>query len=368
MSSDIKLAKIDSLDVSVYTVPTDSPESDGTYSWDKTTLVLVELKAEKQTGLGYTYADIATGKLIADKLSDLVKGSDAMDVTRIWTALCHAIRNLGGPGIASMAISAVDIAIWDLKSKLLKLPLVKLLGQVRDGIPVYGSGGFTSYSVEKLCEQLAGWVQSGIPRVKMKIGRDAEKDVGRVSAARNAIGPDAELFVDANGAYDRKEALEKAQQFADLGVRWFEEPVSSDELAGLHLLRNRAPAAMEIAAGEYGYDAFYFRRMLEAQAVDVLQADATRCRGITGFLAAGSLAGAFAVPFSAHTAPALHRHPCCAVPRARNLEYFYDHVRIEQMFFDGAGKPSQGILYPDLTRPGLGLELKRADAEKYRVM
>lgn len=281
--------------------------------------------------------------------------------------LVHSIRNLGRAGLTAMAISAVDIALWDLKARLLKLPLVKLLGQVRPNIPAYGSGGFTSYFVDRLQEQLAGWADSGLQGVKMKIGRQPDQDLARVSAARRAIGPSTELFVDANGAYTIKQALEQAQSFQEYGVKWFEEPVTSDDLAGLHLIRRHTPPCMQIAAGEYGYDAIYFRRMLEAGAVDVLQADATRCAGITGFLKAGMLSDAFQTPFSAHTAPSIHLHPCCALGRAYNVEYFYDHYRIEQLFFDGAAQAVGGRLAPDLSRLGLGLEFKRADAQKYAI-
>ncbi|MCE5267025.1 MAG: hypothetical protein LLG00_03990 [Planctomycetaceae bacterium] len=355
------------IDVAVYEVPTDSPESDGTYAWGSTTVVLVEIRAGGVTGIGYTYADTSTAALIRDKLAQVVEGRSAFAVSGAWVAMCEAVRNLGSAGIASMAISAVDIALWDLKSRLLGLPLATLLGRVRDGIPVYGSGGFTSYSNKQLRDQLTGWVEAGIPCVKMKIGREPDKDVARVRAAREAIGPKVELFVDANGAYDRKQAMAMSHALADLDVCWFEEPVSSDDLPGLRLLRDRAPAKMEIAAGEYGYDAFYFRRMLEAEAVDVLQADATRCRGVTGFLQAAALSDAFSIPLSAHTAPAIHRQVACATLRTRNIEYFHDHVRIERMFFDGADPPRNGVLCVDLSRPGLGLELKRADAEAYRV-
>jgi L-alanine-DL-glutamate epimerase-like enolase superfamily enzyme len=254
-----------------------------------------------------------------------------------------------------------------LKARLLGLPLVRLLGAVRESVPVYGSGGFTSYSVGQLREQLGGWVAEGISRVKMKTGRDPGADLERVRAAREAIGPAAELFVDANGALTRKQALAFAEAFAELGVTWFEEPVSSDDLDGLRLLRDRAPAGMAIAAGEYGYDLFYFRRMLEAGAVDVLQADATRCGGITDFLRVGALCEAAPVPLSAHTAPSLHAHPCCALTPAVHVEYFHDHARIERMLFDGALQPVRGELHPDLSRPGLGLELKRTDAERFAV-
>jgi L-alanine-DL-glutamate epimerase-like enolase superfamily enzyme len=356
---------VERLDVSVFTVPTDSPESDGTLKWDKTTMVLVQAHGGGHTGLGYTYADGSAARLIHGVLAEVVKGSDAMSPGTAYLAMWRRIRNLGRPGICSTAISAVDCALWDLKARLLGLPLVTLLGQVRQGAPVYGSGGFTSYSDQQLAKQLAGWVEQGIPQVKMKIGREPRRDVERVRVARQAIGHEPELFVDANGAYSRKQALYQAQSFAEFGVFWFEEPVSSDDLAGLRLVRNRAPAMMEIAAGEYGYDIFYFRRMLEAGAVDVLQADITRCGGVTAFLQVAALCQAHNLPLSGHTAPALHTHAACAVSPFKNLEYFHDHVRIERMFFDGLPQLVNGELRPDLSRPGLGLELKRADAQRF---
>lgn len=353
------------LSVSLYRVTTDFPEADGTINWDSTNLVLVEATAGDSTGLGYTYADSATAELIHDKLNKEIEGKNAFDTPGSWLAMVKSIRNLGRPGIASMAISAVDIALWDLKARLLNIPLVHLLGRVRDSVPVYGSGGFTSYPISRLQQQLRGWVEQGIPLVKMKIGSDPSADVARVRAAREAIGPDAELFVDANGAYSRKQALYQAEAFTEFDVSWFEEPVSSDDLDGLNLIRNRAPAIMEVAAGEYGYDSSYFRRMLDAGAVDVLQADATRCGGITGFLQASALCQAHHLPLSAHTAPGVHMHVGCAAIPVRHLEYFHDHVRIESMFFDGVPKPVNGSLHPDLTRPGMGIEFKRADAARF---
>jgi L-alanine-DL-glutamate epimerase-like enolase superfamily enzyme len=361
------MIRIEQVDVSVFAIPTDFPESDGTLEWDSTTLVVVEIAAGGQRGLGYTYADSASARLIHDKLAAVIEGRDAMAVPAAWVAMAQAVRNLGRPGIASMAIAAVDAALWDLKAKLFGVALVTLLGAVRDSVPVYGSGGFTSYSVGQLQEQLGRWAKAGIRRVKMKVGREPHKDPDRVRAARKAIGPDVALFVDANGAYTRKQALAQAERFAEAGVTWFEEPVTSDDLPGLRLLRDRGPAGMAIAAGEYGYDLPYFRRMLEAGAVDVLQADATRCAGITGVLQVGALCEAFGLPLSAHTAPSIHAHPCCTLGRVCHLEYFHDHVRIEQKLFDGALKPVEGELRPDLARPGLGLEFKRADAAPYAV-
>jgi L-alanine-DL-glutamate epimerase-like enolase superfamily enzyme len=352
-------------EVSVYRVPTDSPESDGTFEWDATTMILVQLSAGNKTGVGYTYGHACIAQLIRETLAPLVMGRDAFDVPGAWNQMVHSIRNNGRPGLCSMAIAAVDAALWDLKAKLLNVPLAKLLGMARESVPVYGSGGFTSYSDAQLRKQFGAWAEQGIGMVKMKVGRDPHGDTSRVAVVRKAVGRDVELFVDANGAYTRKQALEMAERFAEHDVRWFEEPVSSDDLDGLRVLRDRAPAGMMIAAGEYGYDDVYFRRMLDAGAVDVLQADATRCAGITGLLQASALAQASGVPFSAHTAPALHLHACCALPSVHSIEYFHDHARIEQMFFDGARPPRNGQLVPDLSRPGMGLEFKRADAARY---
>jgi L-alanine-DL-glutamate epimerase-like enolase superfamily enzyme len=359
------LTLITDVAVHLFTIPTDFPESDGTYEWNSTTLVLVQTRAGGKTGTGYTYADSSTAELIRTKLAEIVKGQDAFDINGLWSKMVRSIRNLGRPGISSMAISAVDTSLWDLKAKLLDLPLVKLLGQVHDAVDLYGSGGFTSYTNLQLADQLSGWVEQGISRVKMKIGRNAAADVERVWIARDAIGKDTELFVDANGAYSRKQALQQAETFAKSNVKWFEEPVSSDDLDGLRLIRDRAPAGMDIAAGEYGYDSWYFRRMLDAGAVDVLQADATRCAGFTGFLHAAALCNAHHLPLSAHCAPMLHVHVGCADIPLRHLEYFHDHVRIENMFFDGIPQPKNGKLYPDLARPGIGVELKRADAQRF---
>jgi L-alanine-DL-glutamate epimerase-like enolase superfamily enzyme len=359
-------APVEELEMAAFTVPTDAPEADGTLSWEQTTIVVVHAHAGGEVGLGYTYADVSTAKLIESKLSGIVQGSDAMAPQAAWAAMVDQTRNLGRPGITSMAIAAVDLALWDLKARLLGLPLCKLLGMARDRVPIYGSGGFTAYSLHRLQEQLAGWVERGIPRVKMKVGSAPEQDPGRVRAAREAIGPNAELFVDANGAYERKQALALAERFrADAGVSWFEEPVSSDDLEGLRLVRDRAPAGIAIAAGEYGYDAPYFRRMLEAGAVDVLQADVTRCAGVTELLRVDGLCRARGVPLSLHCGPAIHLHPGLALGELVHLEYFHDHVRIEHLLFDGVATPRQGALFPALDRPGIGLELKRSEAERY---
>lgn len=358
-------AWIDRVEVTSFVVPTKTPEADGTLRWDSTTLVLVEARSGNVRGYGYTYADKATAALIHDRLIPLVTGREALGVSASWLVMMQAVRNLGRSGITAMAVAAVDNALWDLKARLLELPLVTLLGQIRQGVQVYGSGGFTSYSTDELQDQLSGWASQGIRRVKMKVGTSPEDDPFRVQAARDAIGPGVELFVDANGAYSRKQALAMAGPFAASGVSWFEEPVPADDVAGLCLLRDRLPGGMDLAVGEYGYQLGDFQRLLTAGAVDVLQADATRCCGITGFLHVGALCQTAMLPLSAHTAPAVHAHVACAVPAVRHIEWFYDHVRIEQQYFDGVLEPVAGELVPDRSRPGMGFEPKRADLARF---
>jgi L-alanine-DL-glutamate epimerase-like enolase superfamily enzyme len=357
---------IRNLQVSAYKIPTDAPEADGNLRWDSTTLVVVQLEAGDKTAIGYTYADESSAFFIDKKLKSLVIGQNAFDIPAITSNLIKHIRNSGTCGITMMAISAIDNALWDLKAKLLNVPLYKLLGAVRNEMLIYGSGGFTSYNKQQLQQQLGGWTEQGIGYIKMKIGTEPNKDLERVQQAKEVIG-NAQLMVDANGAYTAKQALDKAKQFTDYGVMWFEEPVSSDNLEGLHFIREHAPAMMNIAAGEYGYNLPYFEAMLHAKAVDVLQADATRCGGISGFLKAGYLAEAHQLPFSSHCAPALHLHAALSLPSFFIAEYFHDHARIEHMLFDGVPPPVNGILKPDENRPGFGFEFKFKDAEKFKI-
>ena len=355
---------IERVDVRVLKLPTAHvPETDGTASWSATTMVLVELSSAGATGFGYSYVDAAAAGVVEHELADCLRGHDPLAIPAAHGRMIRAVRNQGRPGIAACAIAACDVALWDLTARLLGLPLGDLLGPARDAVPVYASGGFTSTPLDELAREIAGYVAAGHVRVKIKIGRDPELDVERVRVAREAAGPQIELMVDANGAYSRKLALAQAERFAEHGVVYFEEPVSSDDLEGLRLLRDRAP--MAIAAGEYGYDAPYFRRMIDAGAVDILQADSTRCLGITGFLHADALCQAANLPLSAHCAPALHAHAAAAACRTVHIEHFFDHVRMEHVMFEGAPVVHRGTISYDLRRPGLGLALREREARRH---
>ncbi|MEU5704696.1 enolase C-terminal domain-like protein [Streptomyces aurantiacus] len=361
---------VERLSVSVHRVPTDLPGGDATLTWDSTTLVLVEAGAAGQTGLGWTYGSAAAAPVVEEQLADLVVGHDAFGVPAANDPMSRAVRNTGRPGIAAGAVSAVDTALWDLKARLLGLPLVRLLGAARDEVAVYGSGGLTTYDDTQLERQLRGWTEQGIDRVKIKIaeswGRHEARDLHRVRLTRHIVGDTAELYVDANGGYTRKQAVRVAAATADSGVTWLEEPVSSDDLAGLREVRDAVAA--DVAAGEYGYDLPYFARMAASGAVDCLQADVTRCGGITVWLRAAAVAEGLGLHISGHCAPHLHAHVAAAVPNTRHLEWFHDHVRIEGMLFHGTLDPRGSTVAPGAAgEPGHGLTLNRAVADRHRT-
>ncbi|HTW83470.1 MAG TPA: enolase C-terminal domain-like protein [Candidatus Sulfotelmatobacter sp.] len=356
---------IDRITVSAYRIPTRTPESDGTARWSATTLALVELEAGGVVGTGWTYASAAAALFVHERLAEVVRGADALGVRALWRTLIDAVRNDDRPGLASYAIAAVDVALWDLCARLHGVPLCDLLGRARENVPVYGSGGFTSEDERSLCDQLAGWARDGFRAVKMKVGRDPQADPARVAAARRAIGPACALFVDANGAYDVPQALAMAERFAAHDVTWFEQPVDPANHAGLRRVRERAPAGMAISSGEYLTDSSDAARV--APNVDVLQADATRCAGYTGLAAIDGYCEVVRAPLSTHCAPALHLHVAAALLRLRHVEWFADHVRIERELFDGFVEPVGGVLRPDRSRPGHGLTFKRADAQRYAV-
>jgi len=357
------------IDVAAYSIPTDAPEADGTLAWDSTTVVVVHAHAGGRRGMGWTYGSAAAAHLIHETLEPLLCGRSAFDVSGANGRMSKAVRNIGRPGIAATAISAVDVALWDLKARLLDLPIIGLLGATRESTPAYGSGGFTTYDDQQTTKQVQQWIDDcGITMVKIKIGESwgtcADRDLQRVAIVRKLIG-DRALFVDANGGYDVGQAVRVGHALDELGVSWFEEPVSSDNLPGLNTVRQALMA--DVTAGEYGWDLPYFYRMIAAEAVDCLQIDATRCGGITEFLRAAATAAAANLEVSAHCAPHLHGSFGSAVSNLRHIEYFHDHSRIEErLLFDGARQPSTGQLTPS-GECGHGYVLREADAEQWRV-
>jgi L-alanine-DL-glutamate epimerase-like enolase superfamily enzyme len=328
----------------------------------------VQPVAGEHRGLGWSYCSAAAAaEVIRNLLEPVVVDADVLDVPGIWREMVRTVRNAGRPGLVSMAVAAVDLALWDLKAKLLGLPLDRLLGRCRDRVPVYGSGGFVSLDDEQLAAQLRRWTDElGIPRVKIKVGERwgaaPERDLARARRARQLVGEDVELFVDANGGYTPGQARRLGGAYVDLGVSWFEEPVSSESLDELRHLR--AALRCDIAAGEYLSSAREAEAMCAAQAVDCLQLDITRCAGITGWLSAAAVADAHGLQVSGHCAPAMHLAAAASIPNLRHLELFADHERLEAMLFDGVPVAAGGSLVPPV-EPGNGFTLA-PEAESYR--
>ena len=358
------------VDAEAYEIPTDRPEGDGTLAWDSTVMVVAKVRGGGREGIGWTYAGRAAKTVIEEKLAPVVIGGDVLSVPAQHEAMVRTCRNLGRPGLAACAISAVDVALWDLKARHLEVSLSDLFGHARSDVPIYGSGGFTTYDDPTTAAQLEGWITAGIPRVKIKIGEDwggnTDRDLARVALARRVVGDPVDLYVDANGGYTRKQAIRLGRHLTeDYRVSWFEEPVSSDDLDGLREVRDHCDA--DVAAGEYGYTAEYFTPMIATGAVDCLQADVTRCGGYTAWTAVANLAAANGIQISGHCAPNLHAHVGVSVTNLRHLEYFHDHTRIEDMLFDGTLSPTGGALIPAKDRPGHGMTLRSNAADCYRV-
>ncbi|MGY1824909.1 enolase C-terminal domain-like protein [Blastococcus sp. SYSU DS0541] len=359
---------VQAVDVAVYRLPTDRPEADGTLQWDATTAIVVRARAGGRTGTGWTYADAAAAAVVRGLLAGVVEGRSALHPQAAAHAMARAARNAGVRGLVAMGISAVDVALWDLKARLLDVPLAVLLGAVREESPVYASGGFTSYGDAATREQLEGWLDRGFDRVKIKIGESwgeaVARDLARTRLARQMVGDEVALLVDANGGYTVKQAVRVGRALDELGVVWFEEPVSSDDPDGLALVRRSLDC--DVAAGEYAARIEDFT-VLCGGAVDCLQVDASRCGGVTEWLRAAALAGGHGLEVSAHCVPALHAHLGLATPNLRHLEWFHDHERFEARLFDGAPEPRRGRVRPDPGAPGLGLALREADLEELRI-
>jgi L-alanine-DL-glutamate epimerase-like enolase superfamily enzyme len=360
---------VDSIEASSYTVPTDAPEADGTFAWTDTTLVLVQVSGGGKVGTGWTYGSSAAVALVRETLAPLIAGRTFLDVEDAWRHQVAALRNIGRPGIGSMAVSAIDCALWDLAARRAETPLHALLGARRQTVPLYGSGGFTSYNRRQLAAQLDGWLDLGMARVKIKIGEDwgrrETRDLDRIRQTRELVGPDIEVFVDANGAYSTVQAVRLTRALEDIGVTWFEEPVSSDDHAGLREVRHAFNG--DVTAGEYGYSLAYFRHLINAEAVDCVQVDVTRCGGVTELLQIAALAQQHGLSVSGHCAPYQHAAVLAAVPNLRHLEWFHDHVRIEQQLFDRTSTVADGELHLDENAPGNGLRWRADAAEPYRV-
>ena len=310
-----------------------------------------------------------TRELIERTLAPLLIGQDPLDHERLWEAMFWAVRGYGRKGMAFCAISAVDVALWDLKGKIFDAPLYKLLGPYTDRVPIYGSGGWTHFTEDELVREQLGFVAQGIPRVKMKVGKDwgkAEReDVRRVAAVRKAIGDDVELYIDANNGYYAKQAIAMARRFAPYDVAWFEEPVLADDIAGLAEVARAID--IPVATGEHEYTKFGFKDLIAAGGADIVQPDVGRVGGITEWLKVAHLAHAFNLPVAPHAVSVVHLHLACCTPNLRVVEVLGVELDVYRRWFTELPEQKDGWWSPFPDRPGLGLELDPHAVARYGV-
>ncbi|TPW27885.1 mandelate racemase/muconate lactonizing enzyme family protein [Martelella alba] len=354
--------KIRKLDVHLVSTPIRGGFSDATRKVETIGFLIVRVTTDQGLeGLGVTYHEVggeATAELIRRSMAPRLIGRDPFDTEVIWSEFFHYLRGVGRKGLTYCALSAIDIALWDLKGKIVDLPIYRLIGGGRTKVPVYASGGWTSYSDDELLEEVTGMVGRGFRAVKFKVGSDGgtnpRRDAERVRKVREAVGPDIALMVDANNAFDAATAVQLANRIRDYDITLFEEPVFADDMPGLQ--RFKRGTDIPLATGEHEYLKFGVRDLLLHQAADIIQVDGTRAGGYTEMIKCAALTQAWNVRFAPHAMENIHLQLAAAIPNTLFLERLLMFEDLTANVFDNAPVPIDGFMHvPDL--PGLGLTL-----------
>ncbi|PWJ11747.1 mandelate racemase/muconate lactonizing enzyme family protein [Jannaschia seohaensis] len=310
--------------------------------------------ADGQTGTGYSYT-IGTGgpailSLLAQTLAPRLIGKEAEEIEGIWRDLLFATHATAVGAITSLALAAVDTALWDLRCRRAGLPLWRLAGGAQRKVPLYSTeGGWLHIATEDLVADALAMQARGFTGAKVKIGKPTlADDRARLSAVRDAVGDGFKIMVDANQSFDLAEALRRADMLGDLGIHWFEEPMPADDVGAHRVLAQRS--RVQIAVGESMYSLSQFKDYLDQGACTVVQADVARVGGITPWLKIAHLAEAYNVPICPHFLMELHVSLACAVPNAPTLEYIpqldtvtKSALRIESGDALPPGEPGIGI-------------------------
>jgi len=332
--------------------------------------IFVHIKTDEDIeGLGMTYASPGVIDVIENSLKQELVGKDPLDIEQLWNSMYWKVRGYGRKGIAFCAISAIDIGLWDLKGKYVNLPLYKLLGAYTDSVPVYGSGGWTNFSERELIEEMTGYVADGIPRIKMKVGKDfglsEREDIERVAAVRKAVGDDVSIYIDANNGYYRKQAIYMAKEFEQFQIGWLEEPLIPDDIDGMADI-SRA-TSIPIATGEHEYTKYGFRDLIGRGGVDIVQPDIGRVGGVTEWMKVAHLAHSFNLPVAPHALQLAHLHVACATPNLKVVEYMNVSLEGDELWYIDFPKQKNGYWSPYPDKPGLGLELDHYSVVKYQI-
>ncbi len=332
--------------------------------------LFVHLKTDVDVeGLGIGQASPGVRDVVEKGLKGLLLDEDPFNIEKLWDEMFRAVRGYGRKGVALCALSAIDIGLWDLKAKALQLPLYRLLGEYSNEVPIYGSGGWTHYSSDELVDEMTGYVEQGVKRLKMKVGKESgrseREDIDRVAAVRKAVGDDVALYVDANNGYYAKQAIYMAAEFEQSQVGWFEEPVTADDIAGLAEVKRAS--TIPIASGEHEFSKYGFKELLSQGAVDIVQADVGRVGGVTEWLKVAHMAQAFNVPMTTHGFEQVSLHLGCAITNLKAIEELKIERDADEVWYTELPEQRDGMSAPFRDRPGLGLELDPYAVERWSV-
>ena len=347
-------------------LPLSSNLADSTHVLDRIEWILVDVVTDEgHTGhahmLTFDYGPELLKGIVDTELKDLVVGQNPLLIEKIRGDCLKQVEYIGHSGVAAWGVAAIDIALWDILGKHLNSPVAFLLGACRDSVPIYGSGGWLSYSMDQLLEEVTSYARRGFKGVKMKVGSgNMKQDVERVKAVRKAIGDDLIMMVDANQGWNTHEARQFYRQVQDCNIFWFEEPIPKDDWDGYANLANALD--IPLATGEREYSLSNFREMLTRRAASVIQPDALRIGGITQWMKLARLCEAFGVRVASHFYKEIDVHCLAACPNALFLEYFpwLDALLVHPL------EISAGVAKVP-ARPGLGIEIKPEAIQEFRV-
>jgi L-alanine-DL-glutamate epimerase and related enzymes of enolase superfamily len=355
--------RIASVEVHLVETPVKGNFADSTRKVETIGFVVVLVKTDTgRTGLGITYHEVggeAIRECINVDIAPRILGRSPMETEALYDESFAYMRGIGRKGLAFCAYSAIDIALWDLKGQMHDLPLFRLLGGKRNVVPVYASGGWTSYSIDELVEEAKRMVSEGYTKMKLKIGVDGGKnineDVRRIRAVREAVGPEVDIMLDANNAWTAATAIRFADKVRELDIFLLEEPVFADDIPGL--ARFKRGSNIPVGTGEHEYTRFGVRDLILGNAVDIVQADVARCGGYTESLKIIALIQAWNLQYAPHGMEHMHMHLVAAHSCGLMLERLYMFEQVVGDVFDNPPAPKNGMLTLPET-PGLGLKVK----------
>lgn len=354
--------RISSVKVHLVSEPVTSGFADATRKVESVGYVIVRVITDTGLeGIGLTYHEVggeATRDLIEYNMTARLIGRDPLETEVIYADFVQYLRGVGRKGLMFCALSAVDMALWDLKGKIFDLPLYRLLGGNKTRVPVYASGGWTSYSDDELVAEARRMVGEGYRMIKLKVGveggRNPRHDVQRVAKVREAIGPDIGLMLDANNCWSAATAAQFSNRLVDFDIMFLEEPVFADDIPGLAQFKRSTD--LPLATGEHEYTKYGARDLLLNNAVDILQLDGGRAGGYTEMLKVAAMAQAWNIPIAPHALENMHLHLAAAVPNALFVERLLLFEGLTAHTFIDAPVPKDGYMeVPNL--PGMGLTL-----------